>query len=574
MNIKKFYIKTGAIIGFVVGLIIMKYTMNMEDKTLGLMLGVVALLIFGSLGIIIGTVLQKKFGKDKDDAYEKNPERIFAEAIEQSFLQDEPVASKPVEEKKPEPVVEEKVEIKVEETKEEVKEEVVEETTEPETEEVKEEVVEEAAEPKAEEVKEEVVEETTEPETEEVKEEAKEEAVEETEEPEEEVKEEVVEETEEPEEEVKEEVVEETAEPEAEEIKEEVKEEVIEETTEPEAEEIKEEVKEEAVEDTPAHVEGEHHFFKRLVAGLTKTRKSLNESFNNLFTGFSSVDDDFYDELEETLVMADLGLDTTEKIIDNLKEIVKKNHIKEASECKELVINIIRDQMLVEDEAYDFENQKSVMLIIGVNGVGKTTSIGKLAAQYKNRGKKVMMCAADTFRAAAIDQLKTWANRAGVEIVAQDEGSDPAAVTFDAVKAANARGVDILLVDTAGRLHNKKNLMDELAKMKRIIEKECSDAHLETLIVLDGSTGQNALEQARQFSNVTQIDGIILTKLDGTAKGGIAIAIQSELNVPVKYIGVGEQINDLQKFDPDAYVNALFADMDTRSEVEILIPED
>lgn len=320
--------------------------------------------------------------------------------------------------------------------------------------------------------------------------------------------------------------------------------------------------------------EEETGFFKRLVAGLTKTRNSLNESFNNIFSGFSSIDDDFYDELEETLIMADLGLDTTEKIIDNLKDIVKKNHIKETAECRELVINIIKDQMLVEDEAYDFEEQKTVMLIIGVNGVGKTTSIGKLAAQYKNRGKKVMMCAADTFRAAAIDQLKTWANRAGVEIIAQDEGADPAAVTFDAVKAASARNVDILLVDTAGRLHNKKNLMDELAKMKRIIEKEYSDAHLETLIVLDGSTGQNALEQARQFSNVTQIDGIILTKLDGTAKGGIAIAIQAELNVPVKYIGVGEQINDLQKFDPESYVNALFADMDTRSEIEILMPED
>ena len=272
--------------------------------------------------------------------------------------------------------------------------------------------------------------------------------------------------------------------------------------------------------------------------------------------------------------MADLGLDTTERIIDNLKELVKKNYIKEVEACRELVINIIKEQMLVDDSAYDFEDQKTVMLIIGVNGVGKTTSIGKLAAQYKGRGKRVMMCAADTFRAAAIDQLKTWANRAGVEIISQQEGSDPAAVTFDAVKAANARDVDILLVDTAGRLHNKKNLMDELAKMKRIIEKEYSDAHLETLIVLDGSTGQNALEQARQFSTVTQIDGIILTKLDGTAKGGIAIAIQSELNVPVKYIGVGEQINDLQRFNPEDYVNALFSDMDTKSDIEILIPEE
>lgn len=334
------------------------------------------------------------------------------------------------------------------------------------------------------------------------------------------------------------------------------------EAEEPEAEEQEEET------------EKEKGFFSRLKAGLTKTRNSINESFDNLFKGFSSIDEDFYDELEETLIMADLGLDTTERIIDNLKDLVKKNHIKEVEDCRELVINIIKDQMLVEDSAYDFENQKTVMLIIGVNGVGKTTSIGKLAAQYKNRGKRVMMCAADTFRAAAIDQLKTWANRAGVEIISQQEGSDPAAVTFDAVKAASARNVDILLVDTAGRLHNKKNLMDELAKMKRIIEKEYSDAHLETLIVLDGSTGQNALEQARQFSTVTQIDGIILTKLDGTAKGGIAIAIQSELNVPVKYIGVGEQINDLQRFNPESYVNALFADMDTRSDIEILIPEE
>lgn len=321
-------------------------------------------------------------------------------------------------------------------------------------------------------------------------------------------------------------------------------------------------------------VEKEKGFFARLKEGLTKTRNSINESFNQLFSGFSSIDEDFYDELEETLIMADLGLDTTERIIDNLKDMVKKNHIKEVEACRELVINIIKEQMLVEDSAYDFEDQKTVMLIIGVNGVGKTTSIGKLAAQYKKRGKRVMMCAADTFRAAAIDQLKTWANRAGVEIISQQGGSDPAAVTYDAVKAAAARDVDILLVDTAGRLHNKKNLMDELAKMKRIIEKEYGEAHLETLIVLDGSTGQNALEQARQFSTVTKIDGIILTKLDGTAKGGIAIAIQSELSVPVKYIGVGEQIDDLQKFDPESYVNALFADMDTRSDIEILVTDE
>ena len=341
-----------------------------------------------------------------------------------------------------------------------------------------------------------------------------------------------------------------------------------------EEENVEEESLEEETTEEKAPLEKEKGFFARLKEGLTKTRNSINESFNQLFSGFSSIDEDFYDELEETLIMADLGLDTTERIIDNLKDMVKKNHIKEVEACRELVINIIKEQMLVEDSAYDFEDQKTVMLIIGVNGVGKTTSIGKLAAQYKKRGKRVMMCAADTFRAAAIDQLKTWANRAGVEIISQQEGSDPAAVTYDAVKAAAARDVDILLVDTAGRLHNKKNLMDELAKMKRIIEKEYGEAHLETLIVLDGSTGQNALEQARQFSTVTKIDGIILTKLDGTAKGGIAIAIQSELSVPVKYIGVGEQIDDLQKFDPESYVNALFADMDTRSDIEILVPDE
>ena len=230
--------------------------------------------------------------------------------------------------------------------------------------------------------------------------------------------------------------------------------------------------------------------------------------------------------------------------------------------------------MMVDDSAYDFEDRKTVMLIIGVNGVGKTTSIGKLAAQYKKRGKKVLMAAGDTFRAAAIDQLKTWADRAGVDIIAHQEGSDPAAVVYDAVQAAKARGTDILLCDTAGRLHNKKNLMDELAKMRRIIEKEYPEAHCETLIVLDGSTGQNALEQARQFSEVTDLNGIILTKLDGTAKGGIAIAIQAELDVPVKYIGVGEKIDDLQRFDPSHYVEALFADFDVRSEVEMLIEED
>ncbi|MBR1816371.1 MAG: signal recognition particle-docking protein FtsY [Lachnospiraceae bacterium] len=314
-------------------------------------------------------------------------------------------------------------------------------------------------------------------------------------------------------------------------------------------------------------------FFARLKEGLTKSRNSFAESFSNLFKA-NEIDDDFYDELEETLVMADLGVETTERIIDDLKDKVKEQKIKEAEACKQLIVNIIRDQMSVDDNAYDFEDKKTVVLVIGVNGVGKTTSIGKLAAQYKKRGKKVLMAAADTFRAAAIDQLKTWSNRAGVDIIAQGEGADPSAVVYDAVSAAKSRNTDILLIDTAGRLHNKKNLMDELAKMRRVISREYPEANVESLIVLDGTTGQNALEQARQFSSVTEINGIIITKLDGTAKGGIAIAIQSELNVPVKYIGIGEQIDDLQRFNPTDYVNALFADFDVKSDIEIIVDND
>jgi fused signal recognition particle receptor len=310
-------------------------------------------------------------------------------------------------------------------------------------------------------------------------------------------------------------------------------------------------------------------FFSKLKDGLTKTRNNISQSFANVFKA-SEIDDDFYDELEETLIMSDMGCETTENIIEDLKKKVKENHIKEAEACKELVINSIRDQMSVDENAYDFEDKKTVVFVIGVNGVGKTTSIGKLAAQYKAQGRKVLMAAADTFRAAAIDQLKTWSNRAGVDIIAQGEGADPSAVVYDAVVAAKARNTDILLIDTAGRLHNKKNLMDELSKMRRIITREYPEANVESLIVLDGTTGQNALEQARQFSNVTEINGIIITKLDGTAKGGIAIAIQSELNVPVKYIGIGEKIEDLQRFDPTSYVDALFADFDPKSDVERL----
>lgn len=305
-------------------------------------------------------------------------------------------------------------------------------------------------------------------------------------------------------------------------------------------------------------------FFQRLKEGLKKT----SDNIANVFKPTVQVDEDFYDELEETLISADMGFETTEKVIDDLREKVEELGIKDASQCKELVMNSLREQMNVPDNAYCFEDAKTVMLIIGVNGVGKTTSIGKLAAQYKNQGRSVLLAAADTFRAGAIEQLKTWAERAEVDIIAHEEGADPSAVVHDAVKAARARKTNITLIDTAGRLHNKKNLMDELAKMRRVISKEYPECYVETLIVLDGSTGQNALEQARQFSTVTEINGIILTKLDGTAKGGIAVAIQSELKVPVKYIGVGEKIDDLQKFDSEEYINALFADFDMDSDQE------
>lgn len=299
-------------------------------------------------------------------------------------------------------------------------------------------------------------------------------------------------------------------------------------------------------------------FFSRLVSGLTKTRDNIKAGFDNIFKGFSSIDDDFYEELEEILIMADIGINTTTAIIESLQEKVKEQRIKEPSECRNLLIESIKEQMSVDETAYQFENEKSIVMMIGVNGVGKTTSVGKLAGQLKDSGKKVMVAAADTFRAAAIEQLTVWANRADVEIIAGQAGSDPAAVIYDAVTAAKARNTDVLLCDTAGRLHNKKNLMEELKKISRVIDREYPEAHKETLVVLDGTTGQNALAQARQFSEVTQINGIILTKLDGTAKGGIAIAIQSELGIPVKYIGIGETIDDLQKFNADEFVNALF----------------
>ena len=299
-------------------------------------------------------------------------------------------------------------------------------------------------------------------------------------------------------------------------------------------------------------------FFKRLVKGLSKTRASIVSGIDSIFKGFSSIDDDFYEEIEEILVMGDIGINTTTKIISNLKMEVAERHIKEPSECKQILIDSIKKQMAVGETAYEFENRKSVVLVIGVNGVGKTTSVGKLAGKLKDQGKKVILAAADTFRAAAGEQLTQWAHRAGVEIIGGQPGADPASVVYDAVAAARARNADVLLCDTAGRLHNKKNLMEELRKIYRILEKEYPEAYLETLVVLDGTTGQNALAQARQFNEAANVTGIILTKLDGTAKGGIAVAIQSELDIPVKYIGVGESIDDLQKFDPDQFVNALF----------------
>ena len=299
-------------------------------------------------------------------------------------------------------------------------------------------------------------------------------------------------------------------------------------------------------------------FFSRLKAGLSKTRDNIVNGIDSVFNGYSMIDEDFYEELEEILIMGDIGVNAANAILERLRAQVRENRIKEPAACKQLLIDSIREQMQVGETAYDFEKEQSVVLVIGVNGVGKTTSVGKLAGKLKDQGRKVILAAADTFRAAAGEQLTEWAHRAGVEIIGGMEGSDPASVIYDAVHAAKARHADVLLCDTAGRLHNKKNLMEELKKIDRIIEKEFPQAHRENLVVLDGTTGQNALQQAREFGEATNLTGIILTKMDGTAKGGIAVAIQSELHVPVKYIGVGETIDDLQKFDSDEFVNALF----------------
>ena len=299
-------------------------------------------------------------------------------------------------------------------------------------------------------------------------------------------------------------------------------------------------------------------FFKRLVSGLSKTRDNIVSGMDSIFHGFTKIDEDFYEELEEVLIMGDLGVQATYDILEDLREKVKERHIKEPLECRQLLIDSIKEQMDVGETAYEFEEKTSVVMVIGVNGVGKTTTIGKLAGKLRAQGKKVVLAAADTFRAAAGEQLKEWANRAQAELIGGQEGSDPAAVVYDAVAATKARHADVLLCDTAGRLHNKKNLMEELKKMNRIIDREFPEAFRETLVVLDATTGQNALQQAKEFNEVADITGIILTKMDGTAKGGIAVAIQAELGIPVKYIGVGETIDDLQKFDADTFVNALF----------------
>ena len=299
-------------------------------------------------------------------------------------------------------------------------------------------------------------------------------------------------------------------------------------------------------------------FFDRLRGGLKKTQHVLVRGIDDVMARHERIDEDFYDDLEEIMIKGDMGVRTTEEILDELRDEVRSRRIREPKQCGDILIESIRGRMRTTDEDYAFEREKSAVLVIGVNGAGKTTSIGKLAAIYKKQGRRVIMAAADTYRAAANEQLAEWANRAGVQLISGQEGADPGSVVYDAVSAAKARNADILLVDTAGRLHNKKNLMNELHKLYRILEKEYPEARRETLLVLDGTTGQNALDQAREFSEAAQVTGVILTKLDGTSKGGIAIAVQSELGIPVKYIGVGETVEDMQKFNADEFVDALF----------------
>ena len=294
-------------------------------------------------------------------------------------------------------------------------------------------------------------------------------------------------------------------------------------------------------------------FFDKFKQGLSKTAASIS----SVFTGFSEIDDDFYDELEESLILADLGVDTTTKAMDALRERVRQNRLKTTEEARTALREVLCEMVSVGDTALNLSTRPSVVLVIGVNGVGKTTTIGKIAHQLKGQGKKVLLCAADTFRAAAADQLEIWAGRAGVDIIRQDEGADPASVVYDAIAAAKARGTDVILCDTAGRLHNKQNLMNELGKISRILDRELPDAAKEVLLVLDGTTGQNGLLQAKQFQEIAGVTGMALTKLDGTAKGGIVVAVADALQIPVKYVGVGEQMDDLMPFNPREFAEAL-----------------
>lgn len=297
--------------------------------------------------------------------------------------------------------------------------------------------------------------------------------------------------------------------------------------------------------------------FDKLFLGLSKSRQQIDENLSEVFDR-DKIDEDLYEDLEELLILSDIGVVATQNIIDGLKRDEYYEHIRKPKQLGMHMVNKVREVMSTCEADYEFEDRKSVVLVVGVNGVGKTTTIGKLAAKYRQQGKKVMVAAADTFRAAALEQLTVWAERADAYLITGKEGQDPSSVVYDAISSARSRDTDILFIDTAGRLNNKKNLMAELEKMNRIIEREYPDAYKETLLVVDGTTGQNAVNQAREFKDVTDVSGTVITKLDGSAKGGIAIAIQSELSIPVKFIGIGEGIDDLQKFDVDAYVKALF----------------
>lgn len=299
-------------------------------------------------------------------------------------------------------------------------------------------------------------------------------------------------------------------------------------------------------------------FFEKLKSGLMKTKTALISQVSSIFSGLSSFDDDFFDELEETLILADMGVNLTESVIDELKERIKSEKIKEGDVAKAALFDILASKLESDTVPLNLSTKPSVILVIGVNGVGKTTSIAKIASYLKSEGKTPILAAADTFRAAAIDQLGIWADRVGVEMIKQSEGSDPAAVVYDAIGAAKKKNADVLIIDTAGRLHNKKNLMDELSKIDRVIQRELPEASRETLLVLDATTGQNALNQAKEFKNSAGLTGLVLTKLDGSAKGGIVFSVKEELGIPVKFIGVGEGQEDLRPFVPQDYVKALF----------------